>query len=521
LVANYDDLKSIEKVVTTNFVAFLTQTEITKKMASSLFRTAGHREGIMKRILVSLVVFLGGCCAAIANNCPSYPYTLTNGTTADANQVMGNFNTIMNCASFYVGGTTTGSAGAQTLASVSPGVFTLTSGNRVTFITGFSTTGATTLNVALTGAVNVLKKTAFGLVPLVANDMAVNQVYTVQYDGTQYELLDPIAGGASPGSTIVAPQGRLTLQSHTPVMTTSQNNVSTVYYDCYAGNSVPYFSGLADALDTITNCEVTLPLSTTWVGQGSVFDIWWVHGSGANPICVAVGSGGGWAQDTGGSNTSRGTGYTQLDNVSRPYITNKNAISNCFNALTNYGPISPNQATYLGTMATNSGANALVSYTFGSVAAGGGAARFGLWNAYNRVTTATTVQDNSSWTTTSTSWQPYDVGGSGGGANNRVTYVVGLTEDGITAMGRTLATNGTSGQAGYGIGIDSFTASSGGGGYGTNGSSTNNALVANYAGIPGIGLHYVQELQITQGGTSSFYGAAASDSNALTVSLRN
>lgn len=30
--------------------------------------------------------------------CPSYPFTLTNGTTADANQVMSNFNTVMNCA---------------------------------------------------------------------------------------------------------------------------------------------------------------------------------------------------------------------------------------------------------------------------------------------------------------------------------------------------------------------------------------------------------------------------------------
>jgi hypothetical protein len=35
---------------------------------------------------------------ALAENCPVYPNTLTNGTTADANQVMGNFNSILNCA---------------------------------------------------------------------------------------------------------------------------------------------------------------------------------------------------------------------------------------------------------------------------------------------------------------------------------------------------------------------------------------------------------------------------------------
>lgn len=140
--------------------------------------------------------------SAWANSCPNYTYTFTNGTTADANQVMSNFNTIMNCASFFVGGTTAGTATAQTLSSVSPGVFTLTSGNRVTFIAGFNTTGATTLNIAATGVTSVLKRTSSGLIALAANDMVSGQVYTVQYDGTQYELLDPLttttSGSAGP-----------------------------------------------------------------------------------------------------------------------------------------------------------------------------------------------------------------------------------------------------------------------------------------------------------------------------------
>ena len=50
----------------------------------------------MKRILVALffVLFSTPLWAA----CPSLPYSLTNGTTADANQVMSNFNTVLNCA---------------------------------------------------------------------------------------------------------------------------------------------------------------------------------------------------------------------------------------------------------------------------------------------------------------------------------------------------------------------------------------------------------------------------------------
>jgi hypothetical protein len=483
----------------------------------------------MRRLLLIIVPLLVGF-PAFANNCPSYPNTLTNGTTADANQVMGNFNTIMNCASFFVGGTTTGSAGAQTLPSVSPGVFTLTNGNRVTFIAGFSATGATSLNIASTGAIAVLKRTTSGLVALAANDMVANQVYTVQFDGSQYELLDPVqlAPSPPPSQAILMPQGRLTLQSHSPVMSTSQTGMTTIYYDCYAGNQVPYFNGSADALDTIGNCEVNLPLSTTWVGQGSVFDIWWVHGGVT--ICIAVGNGGGWAQDAGGSNTSRGTGFSQLDNVTRPYITNKNTIGNCFNGETNYGPVNPNQATYLGTVASDPTSNGKVSYTFGSVAAGGGAAWLGVWNAYNRVTTATTVQEPSGWPVNNGGWLPLN-----GSLNDRVTYVVGLAEDGITIVGRDAGTNPPSPGngpnpptvatgVGYGIAIDSF-GSPTVGGYGTmkvgTGATSAGVISANYFGIPGIGLHYVQEVQGVTFNGNGPGGLNGGVENALTVSLRN
>ena len=40
--------------------------------------------------------------ATFASNCPGYTYILTNGQTADANQVQGNFNTILNCANSLV-----------------------------------------------------------------------------------------------------------------------------------------------------------------------------------------------------------------------------------------------------------------------------------------------------------------------------------------------------------------------------------------------------------------------------------
>ena len=130
----------------------------------------------------------------------------------------------------------------------------------------------------------------------------------------------------------------------------------TVWFNGYIGNQVPYYNGTVDQID-IFSCEVTdAMVSAASAGQvvsGQVYDVWWVHG-GANRICLAMsastGGGGGWASDTGGSNTARGTGYSQLDRATRPYVTNKNSITNCFNAATNYGPVNANQGAYLGTV---------------------------------------------------------------------------------------------------------------------------------------------------------------------------
>lgn len=50
----------------------------------------------MKRILIGLLFMLLGGPAFAA--CPALPYALSNGTTADASQVMANFNSVQNCA---------------------------------------------------------------------------------------------------------------------------------------------------------------------------------------------------------------------------------------------------------------------------------------------------------------------------------------------------------------------------------------------------------------------------------------
>jgi hypothetical protein len=269
----------------------------------------------------------------------------------------------------------------------------------------------------------------------------------------------------SPAGTLIStvltePQGRLTLTANTPVMTASASAQTTLRYDCYIGGQVPYFNGTNDLIDTITSCEVTdAMVSAASAGQvvsGNVYDVWWVHG-GTNRICLAMstssGAGGGWASDTGGSNTARGTGYSQLDRVTRPYITNKNSIANCFNGATNYGSVSANQGTYLGTVYAS--ANGQISFTYGAAASGGTAGLLGVWNMYNRVVISTEVVDNG----TSYTYSSATVRQARASAGNQIQFVAGLAEDGIAgAYNGSLSFTISGASAKFGIGLDSTTA---------------------------------------------------------------
>lgn len=52
---------------------------------------------MMKSLLSGLALSVCLSGAAAAQVCPAYPYTLNNGTTADASQVMADFNNVINC----------------------------------------------------------------------------------------------------------------------------------------------------------------------------------------------------------------------------------------------------------------------------------------------------------------------------------------------------------------------------------------------------------------------------------------
>ncbi len=182
----------------------------------------------MKKLASILLISLAFMCGpAVAQIIPSLPYNLTNGTLADANQVMANFNQIVSStntnaanagantnitallglttplapsvggSSVYTGGASSGSANAQTLLNPTPLGFSLVSGRRVTFIAGFTNNGATTFNINSTGAIAVLKQSPSGLVALSGGEIVLNQGVDAWYDGTQYQLFN-----AAPQSTV-------------------------------------------------------------------------------------------------------------------------------------------------------------------------------------------------------------------------------------------------------------------------------------------------------------------------------
>lgn len=255
------------------------------------------------------------------------------------------------------------------------------------------------------------------------------------------------------------PGGRLTLQSHTPVMITTQSNKTTLYYDCYVSNAVVYYNGTSDVAQTIPACEVSTAMQNSGTGvlnSSDAFDVWW---SGVNSnICVATnGSGGGWIGD-GGNISLRGSGFTVLDRSTRPYTTNKNALTHCYNGATDYGAISANQATYLGSFITNAAGQ--TTWVFGSAASGGGSAILSLWNMYNRVDVSTNVVDSG----TSYTYTTATVREARGSATNIASYFVGIVEDGIvvTYTQQVTTTANAAGFGLFGIGVSSTTSFFGG-----------------------------------------------------------
>ena len=256
----------------------------------------------MRLLFWALMLLVFAASSADATIISSIPYNLTNGSLADATQVMGNFNTIVsdvnansanagansNITSLtglttplipsaggtavFTGGTSTGSANAQLLATTVPGNFALTAGNIVTGIAGYTNTGTATLNVGGTGVTAVKIQDSTGLHALAGGEIFTGNPYTFYYDGTEFVLLNP--------SILTA--ARLPAYSVTGASSSASGDVATfngtggtsiqdggVLLSALAPKANPTFTG-TPAAPTATSGTATTQLATTAFAYGAL-----------------------------------------------------------------------------------------------------------------------------------------------------------------------------------------------------------------------------------------------------------
>lgn len=155
-----------------------------------------------------------------------YPYTLQNGTTADATQVMANFNQIQNDVNanaanngannnitsltglttpiapgsggtiVYNSSVTTNVANAYTVATTVPSNWSNNQGQGLVWVpNATNTAGTATLTVNTKTTKNIKKLNLAGtIVDVAAGDIVANVQSFVLYDGTQFILTDPVTG---------------------------------------------------------------------------------------------------------------------------------------------------------------------------------------------------------------------------------------------------------------------------------------------------------------------------------------
>lgn len=301
------------------------------------------------------------------------------------------------------------------------------------------------------------------------------------------------------------PEGRLTLVSATPVLTSDQTAKTAIYYALYHGDRVPLYDGAN--WDNTAFTELTLTLDATNHVTTSLYDVF---------ICldttVKIGTGPVWT-----SNTGRGTGAgtTELQRLNGIW-TNKVSIALKNGAGAAFATIAANRATYVGTFYTTAAGQTGMAMSPAG-ASGGSNAILGISNAYNRVLTASVSRDSAaSWTYNSTTIQQQN-----NSASNRITYVDGLGESTISGV-RQQTGGGGNGDIYLGFARDSTTV------FDFSAQSTVTAAGANLTDMaitgvwsPSLGLHYIQGLEATST-TQTFYGSVATPTrqlNAMTITL--
>jgi hypothetical protein len=309
-------------------------------------------------------------------------------------------------------------------------------------------------------------------------------------------------GGSALNGPALPPQGRLTLQSGVPVMTTTQAAKTTLFYTPYNGNFLPIYNGTTmlvrafAELSCLTTDTIKNPAA---VGANAVND-WFVWDDAGT---LRLGHGPDWTDD---ATRSAGTALVRVNGI----LLNAVAITNGAGA---------QRGTYVGTTRASS---SQLNWQYPTVAAGGGVGLFFVWNMYNRVTVSGMCGDgNNNWTYGSTAWRPAD-----NSANYGVWFVSGVAEDAFAAeYSCTMQAQGSTasycaigvalGSPNVVIGTQAFLLNTG------SGNISASLLAKGRASF--VGARIMQAMEYSLAGTTTFFGnqgAPAITQSGITVDAR-
>lgn len=305
------------------------------------------------------------------------------------------------------------------------------------------------------------------------------------------------ATGGGGTATPVPPQGRLTLTTGTPVMTATVSGATTIRYTPYVGNQLGLYDGTSMVMTTFTELSnITTNSSTGSAGPAAVatnsnYDLF-VWSNAGTPTLTR---GPAWTNDT---TRSAGTALVMVNGI----WLNNASITN--------GPAA-SRGTYVGTVRSN--ASSQIDWILPVIGSPPTAGVFNVWNAYNRVDVAATVQDNTAtWTLGQTAFREFN-----SGTTYEIRFLMGLQEDAVRMHVQSSATAASTGDyVLIGVGIDSTTTPTGPRSNGTNQPLIFGASSTVYSSTF-LGYHFIAALEATTAvQTATVYGPY----NGMTAQMR-
>jgi hypothetical protein len=256
--------------------------------------------------------------------------------------------------------------------------------------------------------------------------------------------------------------------------------MTTVYVTPVGGGTIPIWGGSAFTLVTfaeVSQLTTDTTKSPAAVANNSIYDIFcWV--------------------DSAINRCTRGP--ARASDSTAGAFTFQQGIPLNTNSITN-GPAAQ-RGTYVGSIRSNG--TATIDLKFGSAAAGGGPAWFGVWNMYNRVSASPMVSDtNPAFTVGTSAVEALDVAGTGTGLGNRISILHGIDEDAVSARVHLRGISVVSQQLKFGFCLDSTAAFSSQGFTSYSNQALDMFHEGGFSGFIGTGFHFLSACESSSGGT--------------------